>query len=173
MATEVQVQITLSACSDSWKILVIAMFNIRQPWVAAIAPWFCLRLPSCGPGFESQAHHLCFFNLYYWNCNEKIMKINKKEAGIGPFLKYRAAWLMMLCGHHTLTCPIYCMFVWERWDEQELMVEWWLTTGAFLQQLNTINLTDRTFDLGPNLWRHFSVNLRYASSDWMLNFVDQ
>ena len=29
--------------------------------VAAIAPWFCLRLPSCGPGFESQVHHLCFF----------------------------------------------------------------------------------------------------------------
>ena len=28
--------------------------------VAAIAPWFRLRLPSCGPGFESQAHHLCF-----------------------------------------------------------------------------------------------------------------
>ena len=29
--------------------------------VAAIAPWFRLRLPSCGPGFESQAHHPCFF----------------------------------------------------------------------------------------------------------------
>ena len=33
-------------------------------WAAAIAPWFRLRLPSCGPGFESQAQHLCFFNLY-------------------------------------------------------------------------------------------------------------
>ena len=31
--------------------------------VAAIAPWFRLHLPSCGPGFESQAHHLCFFQL--------------------------------------------------------------------------------------------------------------
>ena len=29
--------------------------------VAAIAPWFHLGIPSCGPGFESQAHHLCFF----------------------------------------------------------------------------------------------------------------
>ena len=28
---------------------------------AAIAPWFRLHLPSCGPGFESQAHHLRFF----------------------------------------------------------------------------------------------------------------
>ena len=26
-----------------------------------VAPWFRLRLPSCGLGFESQAHHLCFF----------------------------------------------------------------------------------------------------------------
>ena len=24
------------------------------------ATWFCLRLLSCGPGFESQAHHLSF-----------------------------------------------------------------------------------------------------------------
>ena len=32
-------------------------------WVSAIAPWFRLRLPSCGPWFESQALHLCFFIL--------------------------------------------------------------------------------------------------------------
>ena len=31
---------------------------------AAIAPWFRLCLPSCGPGFESQAHHLRFFKKY-------------------------------------------------------------------------------------------------------------
>ena len=29
--------------------------------VSTIAPWYCLRLPSCGRGFESQAHHLCYF----------------------------------------------------------------------------------------------------------------
>ena len=38
--------------------------------VAAIAPWFRLRLPSCGPGFESQAHHLCFFSI----CIEIVMR---------------------------------------------------------------------------------------------------
>ena len=27
----------------------------------AIAQWFCLHLPSCGPRFESHANHLCFF----------------------------------------------------------------------------------------------------------------
>ena len=32
-----------------------------ENWVAVIALWFRLRLPSCGPGFESQALHLCFF----------------------------------------------------------------------------------------------------------------
>ena len=31
--------------------------------VAAIGPWFRLCLPSSGPGFESQALHLHFFNL--------------------------------------------------------------------------------------------------------------
>ena len=57
-------------------------------WVAAIAPWFCLRLPSCSPGFESQAHHLCFFN--YWNCNEKRTKINKKRPGLAHLKKQRS-----------------------------------------------------------------------------------
>ena len=33
----------------------------KGEWVAAIAPWFHLGLPSCGPRFESQAHHQCFF----------------------------------------------------------------------------------------------------------------
>ena len=44
---------------------------------AAIAPWFRLRLPSCGPGF----------NLYYWNCNGKRTKINKERLGLAHFLK--------------------------------------------------------------------------------------
>ena len=35
--------------------------NYLPTMVAAIAPWFRLRLPYCGPGFESQALHLCFF----------------------------------------------------------------------------------------------------------------
>ena len=30
-------------------------------WAVGIAPWFCLCLPSCSTGFESQVHHLCFF----------------------------------------------------------------------------------------------------------------
>ena len=32
--------------------------------VAGVAQWIRLRLPSCRPGFESQAHHLCFFSIY-------------------------------------------------------------------------------------------------------------
>ena len=51
--------------------------------VAAIAPWFRLRLPSCGPGFKSQALHLRFFQLLklYRDNNEN----KQKESGIGPF----------------------------------------------------------------------------------------
>ena len=61
------------------------MINISLGWVAVIAPWFCLRLLSCGPGFES--HIFTFFNLYYWNCIEKIMKIIKKRPGLAHFFK--------------------------------------------------------------------------------------
>ena len=54
--------------------------------VVATALCFRLRLPFCGCKFESQAHHLCFFQLYYWSCDEKRTKI-KKEVRIGPFFK--------------------------------------------------------------------------------------
>ena len=54
---------------------------------AAIAPWFCLCLPFCGPGLNP-THYIpstLFFNLYYWNCNEKRTKINKKRPGLAHF----------------------------------------------------------------------------------------
>ena len=42
---------------------LFSSFQTNITGVVAIAPWFRLRLPSCGPGFESQAHQLCFFQL--------------------------------------------------------------------------------------------------------------
>ena len=36
-------------------------FRKKLYFPAAIAPWFCLCLQSCGRVFESQAHHLHFF----------------------------------------------------------------------------------------------------------------
>ena len=61
---------------------------------AAIAQWIRLRLPSCRPRFESQAHHLRFFQfilfkLYicHLNWSVKRTKIKEKEAGIGPLKK--------------------------------------------------------------------------------------
>ena len=55
-------------------------------WASAIAQWICLRLPTCGPGFESQAQQvrLAFFNLNL-NCNVKCTKIKQKEDGIDPY----------------------------------------------------------------------------------------
>ena len=61
--------------------------------VAAIAPWFRLRLPSCSPGFGSQAHHLHFFQfvllkLYQENNENK----QKKRPGLAHFLKLCRGW---------------------------------------------------------------------------------
>ena len=60
---------------------------------AGIAQWIRLRLPSCCPGFKSQAHHLCFyqfvlFKLYicHLNWNVTKTKVNKKRPGL-PILK--------------------------------------------------------------------------------------
>ena len=59
--------------------------------MAAIAPWFRLCLPSCGPGFESQAHHLCFFQFVLLKLYRENNENKQKEAGIGPFLKKELA----------------------------------------------------------------------------------
>ena len=52
---------------------------------AAVAQWIHLRLPSCRPGFESQAHHLCFYQFKFefktvtcWNDENK----QKKRPGL-------------------------------------------------------------------------------------------
>ena len=55
--------------------------------VAAIAPWFCLRLPSCGPGFKSQAHHLHFFQFVLLKLYQENNENKQKKAGIGPLKK--------------------------------------------------------------------------------------
>ena len=52
---------------------------------STIAQWIRLRLPSCNPGFESQAHHLRYYQFIIVLCNVEKTKINKKVAGIGPF----------------------------------------------------------------------------------------
>ena len=36
------------------------------------------------PGFDLQAHHLYFFNLYF-NFDNKMTKINKKRLGLALF----------------------------------------------------------------------------------------
>ena len=78
-------------------------------WVAAIAPWLRLRLPFCGRGFETQAHHLCFFNLY-WNCNEKRTKINKKRLILAHF--YKKKYLVYACLSNHPFCFILSNPVW-------------------------------------------------------------
>ena len=54
-------------------LATVAPFNPKvkklayEEWAVAIAPWFRLSLPSCGPGFESQGHHLRFFQFVLLN----------------------------------------------------------------------------------------------------------
>ena len=80
--------------------------------IGAIAQWMRLCLPFCGPWFESQARHLCFFNLYL-NCDVKRTKINKKKPGLGQFLK-----TSKLVGQDTSyrshpLCPNQCDQIWR------------------------------------------------------------
>ena len=50
---------------------------------AAIALWFCLRLPSCGCGFKSRAHCVSFFQFVSLKLWLEKDENEQKEAGIG------------------------------------------------------------------------------------------
>ena len=54
---------------------------------AAVAQWIHLHIPSCRPGFESQAHHLCLYQYYLELWNFEKTKIDKKRPGLAHFLR--------------------------------------------------------------------------------------
>ena len=56
-------------------------------WAAAIAPWYCLRLPSCGDGFKSQSTPSVLFSICIIEIVMRKDENKQKEAGIGQFLK--------------------------------------------------------------------------------------
>ena len=81
---------------DAFKTTLIKVFtnlyqnaNMLVSWGATIAQWIRLRLPSCRPGFESQARNLRFLFIVfvlYLSCEKNENK--QKEAGFGPFKKH-------------------------------------------------------------------------------------
>ena len=76
---------------SEWFVLETNLNQTNHAGVAAIAPWFCLRLPSYGPGFESQAHHICFFQFVLLKLYWDETKINKKRPGLAHFKKNNAS----------------------------------------------------------------------------------
>ena len=50
--------------------------SIKIAWGAAVAQWIRSRLPSCHPGFKSQAHHLRFFHFKF---EFKLWRIGKTK----------------------------------------------------------------------------------------------
>ena len=57
-----------------------ARYKIKPSWDAAIAQWIRLCLPSCRPGFESQAYHLSFYKFIVVSCGNDENK-RKKRPG--------------------------------------------------------------------------------------------
>ena len=72
----------------------IQMLNVHSRYwrtssyrVAVVALCFVCAYHSAAPGSNPKHTIYAFFNLYYWNCIEKITKINKKRPGLAHFLK--------------------------------------------------------------------------------------
>ena len=61
------------------------IFYLIKRIIKVIALWYCLCLPSCGCGFESEAHQLHYFQFVLlellWGMDEN----KQKESGICPF----------------------------------------------------------------------------------------
>ena len=66
---------------------------------AAIPQWIRLRIPSCRPGFESQAYHLSFYSFIIVSCRKDenkqkrpglahLKKTNKKLRNLEAGFKY-------------------------------------------------------------------------------------
>ena len=68
ISRSIAIEIFVGRMNDNGRQEQIVIKRIKTFGAAAIAPWFHLGLPFCGPRFESRAH-LCFFNLYCLNCN--------------------------------------------------------------------------------------------------------
>ena len=60
-----------------------------------IVQWIRLCLQSCHPGFESQAHHLHFYQIKFELFHVEKTKNKQKEAGIGPFFKKKSNWIKL------------------------------------------------------------------------------
>ena len=54
-------------------------------WAAAIAQWFHLCLQSCDPRFETQTHHLRFFQFVLLKLYQEKNENKQKVPEIRPF----------------------------------------------------------------------------------------
>ena len=64
---------------------------------AAIAQWIRLRLPSCGPRIESQAHHLRWFHLKKIKEEVERKRFKKVHNRKRDSLEWRMSQIGALC----------------------------------------------------------------------------
>ena len=79
-------QIVCMLCSLKEKNSIVENTEWTRFWAAAIALRFCQHLPSCAAVLNPKHTIYALLNLYYWNCNKKRTKINKKRPGLDHFL---------------------------------------------------------------------------------------
>ena len=67
------------------------------------------------PGFESQAHHLHFYQLLFELCHVERTKINEKRPRLAYFFKkYLYSFVMLLC-KLTFKKSIFGKWLWLSW----------------------------------------------------------
>ena len=116
-----------------------------------------------------------FFNLY-WNCDEKRTKINKKEAGIGPFFKKLSLNLEKFyrkCPppQHSIqdVPPTFCC-VKLLFENIELSrgSEWW--SIIFFKRFNKVqNVAERRFSFCKNDAKSFSNWFKVVDAKLLLH----
>ena len=151
--------------------------------VAAIAPWFCLRLLSCGLGSNPKQTIYGFFNLYCWNwncycsccCIDENNDGNKRKRGPLKSLTWAKRWpeprwwcwrwrWEVTCGRST-SCPR------EAWDQchktfqavTNVSVTGFDKISQLWQKLNLWQFNSGFIQYLAKFWTHFAKNCYWAN----------
>ena len=91
--------VVFSFSFSSRQMSILSFVKIVFDDISKAGLWKYLRLPSCGHGFESQAHHLHFYSrilCYICHCIGERTKISIKRPYLAHTLKPKLDWLVQM-----------------------------------------------------------------------------
>ena len=147
-------------CCSNWNLLIGCSWSRDKfPPIrgATVVQWIQLRLPSCHPGFESQAHHLRFYQIIFELWHVGWTKINRERPGLPHFLKKFHQLFCIENSHHwgKYHCMADLLFNWLGFDQTSKYV----ANSTWENQLNSNKINSSAVQ------RYFPILLQICISE--------